>query len=134
MKILLDTHLIIWALTNNPKLPSKAKELIMNSENDIYFSVISLWEIEMKRLIKPDKLPITAQQVSDYCKQIGYKIIQLQKNSIYELHNLSRSDAEPPHKDPFDKILICQAVSNNMKFLTHDALIKGYIAENILFV
>ena len=134
MKILLDTHLIIWALTNNPKLPSKAKELIMNSENDIYFSVISLWEIEMKRLIKPDKLPITAQQVSDYCKQIGYKLIQLQENSIYELHNLSRSDAEPPHKDPSDKILICQAVSNNMKFLTHDALIKGYIAENILFV
>ena len=67
MKILLDTHMIIWALTNSPKLPSKAKDLILNFENDIYFSVINLWEIEMKRLAKPDKLLTTANDVLGYC-------------------------------------------------------------------
>lgn len=133
MKILLDTHMIIWTLTNNPKLPIKAKELIVNPENDIYFSVVSLWEIEIKRLSKPDKLPITAQMISDYCKHAGFNLIQLQENSIYELSTLFRPDTEPPHKDPFDRMLLCQAISNNMNFLTHDSLIKTYTAKNILF-
>ena len=134
MKILLDTHMIIWALTNSPKLPQKAKELLLQPENDIYFSVISLWEIEIKRLIKTGSLPITAQETSDCCKQAGFKLIPLQENSIYKLQELFRPETEPLHKDPFDRMLICQAISNDMKFLTHDSLIKGYNSENILFV
>ncbi len=134
MKILLDTHMVIWALTNSPKLPQKAKELLLQPENDIYFSVISLWEIEIKRLIKTDSLPITAQEISDYCKQAGFQLISLQENSIYKLQDLFRPETEPVHKDPFDRILICQAISHDMKFLTHDSLIKGYNSENILFV
>lgn len=134
MKILLDTHMVIWALINSPKLPQKAKGLLLQPENDIYFSVISLWEIEIKRLIKTDSLPITAQEISDYCKQAGFQLISLQENSIYKLQDLFRPETEPAHKDPFDRILICQAISNNMKFLTHDSLIKGYNSENILFV
>lgn len=134
MKILLDTHIIIWALTNSPKLPQKAKELLLRSENDIYFSVISLWEIEIKRLIKTNSLPITAQEISNYCKQAGFQLISLQENSIYKLQELFRPETEPLHKDPFDRMLICQAISNDMKLLTHDSFIKGYISENILFV
>lgn len=134
MKILLDTHMIIWALTNSPKLPQKAKELLLQPENDIYFSVISLWEIEIKRLIKTNSLPITAREVSDYCKQAGFQLVSLQENSIYKLQELSRPETEPLHKDPFDRILICQAIANNMKLLTHDSLIKGYNSANILFV
>lgn len=134
MKILLDTHMIIWALTNSPKFPQKAKELLLQPENDIYFSVISLWEIEIKRLIKTDSLPITAQEISDYCKQAGFQLVSLQENSIYKLQELSRPETESLHKDPFDRILICQAISNNMKLLTHDSLIKGYNSANIFFV
>ncbi len=134
MKILLDTHMIIWALTNSLKLPQKAKELLLQSENDIYFSVISLWEIEIKRLIKKDSLPITAQEISDYCKQAGFQLISLQENSIYKLQELFRPETEIPHKDSFDRMLICQAISNDMKLLTHDSLIKGYTSRNILFV
>lgn len=133
MKILLDTHMIIWALTNSSKLPQKAKELILQPENDIYFSVISLWEIEIKRLAKADSLPITAQETSDYCKQAGFQLISLQESSIYRLQELFRPENEKTHKDPFDRMLICQAVSYDMKFLTHDSLIKGYVFENILF-
>lgn len=133
MKILLDTHMIIWALTDSPKLPPKAKELILQPENDIYFSVISLWEIEMKRLIKPEILPMTAKEASDYCKQSGFKLLSLKENSIYNLQNLYRPDTEPSHKDPFDRILICQAISEDMCFLTHDSLIKGYNSKNIIF-
>lgn len=134
MKILLDTHMIIWALTDSPKLPQKARELILQSQNDIFFSIISLWEIEIKRLLKPESLPITAQEISDYCKQSGFRLITLNENSIYNLQNLSRPDTEPVHKDPFDRMLICQAISEDMQFLTHDSLIKGYSSKNIMFV
>ena len=134
MKILLDTHMIIWVLTDSPRLPQKARELILQSDNEIYISVISLWEIEIKRLSKPDKIPFTAKIISDYCKDSGYKLIQLRENSIYRLSELSRTENEPVHKDPFDRMLICQAMSENMSLLTHDSLIKGYNNINILYV
>ena len=133
MKILLDTHMIIWALTDDPKLSTKAHNIIMNPDNSIYFSVLSLWEIEIKRLIKPELLPITAKEISDYCKQSGFNLLELQEKSIHILQNLSRPDTEPPHKDPFDRMLLCQAISNNMMFMTHDSKIIGYDTDKIIF-
>lgn len=133
MKILLDTHMIIWALTDDPKLSEKARNIIMNPDNSIYFSVLSLWEIEIKRLIKPELLPITAKEISEYCKQSGFKLLELQEKSIHILQNLSRPDTEPPHKDPFDRMLLCQAISNDMSFLTHDSKIIGYDTDKIIF-
>lgn len=132
MNILLDTHMIIWALNNSPKLSAKARELILNPENDIFYSIISLWEIEIKHQAKPDALPITAHQISEFCKAAGYKIVSLSENSIFKLSGLQRKPDEPPHKDPFDRMLICQAIAENMILLTHDTLIAGYATENIV--
>lgn len=134
MKILLDTHMIIWVLTDSLRLPKKARELILHDNNEIYISVVSLWEIEIKRLSKPDKMPFTSQIISDYCSTSGYRLLQLKEESIYKLSELSRPETEPVHKDPFDRMLICQAMSENMSLLTHDSLIKGYDVSNILFV
>lgn len=134
MKILLDTHIIIWVLMDSPKLSPKARELILDRGNEIYFSVISLWEIETKRLSKPDKMPFTARDISDYCKRAGYKLIQLKEESIYKLSELTRPENEPVHKDPFDRMLICQAMTENMNLFTHNSLIKGYDVSNILLV
>ena len=133
MKILLDTHMIIWALNDDPKLPLKAREIILNPENDIFFSVLSLWEIEIKRIAKPELLSVTAKEISDYCKQAGFKLIELQEKSINILKELSRPDTEPPHKDPFDRMLLCQAISNDMMFLKHDSKIIGYDTDKIIF-
>lgn len=134
MKILLDTHIIIWLFEDSPKLPQRARELVLQAGNEIYYSTLSLWEIEVKRLARPDKMPLTAREVSDFCKRSGYRLLNLKEDSIYRLGELSRPESEPPHKDPFDKMLICQAVSENMCLLTHDALINGYTSGNILFV
>ena len=54
MRILLDTHILLWTLSNDRRLPEKARKLIENEENEIYYSIISLWEVEIKRLIHPD--------------------------------------------------------------------------------
>lgn len=134
MKILLDTHMLIWLLNGDPQIPQKAKEIIMQNNTEIYFSVISLWEIAIKRISKPNSISHSAQAISDYCKSSGYKLIQLKEESIYKLSELTRSENEPVHKDPFDRMLICQAMTENMNLLTHDSLIKGYDVNNILLV
>lgn len=134
MKLLLDTHMLIWLLNGDTKLPKKAKELIMQEDNEIYYSVVSLWEIEIKHNLKANSISHSARDVADYCQNSGCKLIQLKDNSIYKLGELTRPENEPPHKDPFDRMLICQAISENMLLLTHDSLIKGYDSGNILFV
>ena len=123
----------LWALTDDPKLSEKARNIIMNPDNRIYFSDLSLWEIEIKRLTKPELLPITAKEISEYRKQSGFKLLELQEKSVHILQNLSRPETEPPHKNPFDRMLLCQAISNDMMFLAHDSKIISYDTDKIIF-
>ena len=134
MKILLDTHILIWALTNNPLLPEKAKEMIMDEENEIYYSIVSLWEIEIKHLTNPKNLTVSSKIISAVAEVAGYTLIPLNPVSIYKLTELKRPDSAPRHKDPFDKILICQAITEEMIFLTHDSLVSDYGVSNVLVV
>ena len=134
MKTLLDTHILLWALSNDEKLPEKARELIENEENEVYYSVISLWEVEIKHLAHPDIMSVSAEEISGYCEQSGYKQITINKNHIFTMKDLKREKNAPPHKDPFDRMLICQADVENMVFITHDALIRDYKKLCILFV
>lgn len=63
MKILLDTHILLWAISNDSKLPEMARKLIENEENEIYYSIVSLWEVELKRLAHPDAMPVLAEEL-----------------------------------------------------------------------
>ena len=134
MKILLDTQMLLWALTDSPSLPAKAKAMILDADNEIYYSIISLWEIEIKHLINPTNLPVTAEQVASICAEAGLQEITLQQDSIFKLSSLKRPEQAPRHKDPFDRILICQAITGDMVFLTHDSLLSDYSIQNIRFV
>lgn len=134
MKILLDTHVIIWALSNSPKLPDEARKVIMDPKNEIFVSVLSMWEIELKCLAKPDMMPFTARKIEDLCKASGFEVIPLEGKSVHLLQTLKRPETQPEHKDPFDRMLICQAISNDMILLTHDSLIRGYDSNSIKYV
>lgn len=134
MNIMLDTHILLWALSDSSRLPQKARDLIEDNKNEIFYSVVSLWEIEIKRNIHPDSFAFSAETVADICDDAGYRMIELGETSVFCLSSLSRPETEPPHKDPFDRMLVCQAISENMMFLTHDSLIKGYNSDNIIFV
>lgn len=134
MRILLDTHILLWALSNDDKLPEKARELIIDEENEIYYSIISLWEVEIKHLAHPDIMPVSAEEISGYCKQSGYNQIIIKENHIFNMRKLKRKKNALPHKDPFDRILICQADVENMVFITHDSLLPDYNKPCILFV
>ena len=122
---------MLWALSDDEHLSEKAKEMIQNEKNEIYFSIVSLWEIQIKHLLHPEQMP-DAETIAEYCKEAGFKMILLQNDNIYRLKKITRSDTAPKHKDPFDKILICQAVTENMLFLTHDSLIPDYNVPNIM--
>lgn len=134
MKILLDTHILLWALSNDVKLPGKARKLIENAENEICYSVISLWEVELKRQAHPGAMLVSAEELAEYCEQSGFQRILVREKHVYALAGLKRDKNAPSHKDPFDRMLICQASTENMMFITHDSLIPGYNEPCILAV
>lgn len=126
MKLLLDTHILLWALSDASHLSVKARKLLEDESNEIYYSIASIWEIEMKYVAHPDRMDFDAKQVSEYCSQSGYYRLPVREEHIFYLRNLKRPDTAPSHKDPFDKIMICQAMVENMLFVTHDHLLSDY--------
>ena len=126
MKILLDTHVLLWALNGDERLPEKARELISDEENEVYFSIISPWETEIKHLAHPEQMPLGAEELMAYCEEAGYYRLSVKEEHILYLKRLRRTEGAPSHKDPFDRIMICQAVTESMLFITHDHLLEDY--------
>ncbi len=126
MRILLDTHLILWALENNSKLPEIARELIEDESNEIIYSVASIWEVQIKHMARPDKMLTDGKSLSEKCNASGFMILPIFERHIYALDSLKRKEGAAPHNDPFDRILISQAKQDGLIFMTHDALLPDY--------
>jgi PIN domain nuclease of toxin-antitoxin system len=126
MKVILDTHMLLWALSGDERLPDKAKRIIEREDNDIYYSLVSIWEVELKHILHPDLMTTGARKLTEYCRESGFLRLPVSEESIYELHTLVRSPEAKPHKEPFDRLLICQAKTEDMLFITHDSLLAGY--------
>ncbi|MEI6145500.1 MAG: type II toxin-antitoxin system VapC family toxin [Methylococcales bacterium] len=126
MKLLLDTHILLWWLSDNEQLSSKARELISKPDNDIYVSHISLWEIQIK--VMTGKLEVDLNNL----------ISQLPQNNFLQLpshtdHILCLAKLPPYHQDPFDRMLIAQALSEPLNLITHDKYVAMY-SESIILV
>lgn len=134
MKLLLDTHIILWALDDNPKLPIQARDLIMNMENDIYYSAASVWETTIKYMAKPDRIHISGSKLSDLCKKMGYSVLPITDNHVKALETLIYHNQYQLHNDPFDRIMIAQAKADGLKFVTHDSKIPFYEEDCVIAV
>ncbi len=134
MKILLDTHIILWALTNDERLSQKAEMIISKTENEIWYSAASVWEVTIKYMNHPDHMPISGKQLSQYCHRAGYQMLPVKECHVHALERLRRMENAPMQKDPFDRILISQAKAENMMFITHDSLLPWYREECIIAV
>lgn len=134
MNILLDTHILIWALTADEKLSEKAKDFILNPDNIIYYSAASIWEISIKHALHPDKFFFSGKELSSFCIQAGYEPLDISDRHVFALETLKRSENVKPHNDPFDRIMISQAKAENMLFLTHDTLLPDYNEACIISV
>lgn len=134
MNILLDTNLIIFAMYKPETLNSEAIEWLNNTQHTFFYSVLSLWEIEIKHNKNPNVMPLTAQMVEKLCIQCGMKKLNLCSKHIYNLKSLVLPDNAPRHKDPFDKMLLCQANIDNLTFLTHDSKLPNYGLDCVVYV
>lgn len=126
MKLLLDTHIILWALDDNPKLPEHARNLILDAENDIYYSTASIWETTIKYMSKPDKIRLSGSKLSELCRKMGYQMLPITDSQVGMLETLVFHDEHQVHNDPFDRIMVAQAKAEGMKFVTHDSKIPSY--------
>ena len=126
MNILLDTHIALWYLNGDSRLSKKAKSYIDDWENTIYFSIASMWEIEIKHILHPDKMISTGNDFLLNCENARFSFLPLHPDHINLLHTLKRNKKAAPHNDPFDRMLISQAKSEKMLFLTHDGLLSDY--------
>ena len=134
MEILADTHILIWYLTGDERLSANARSLIDDKSNSIYYSIVSLWEIAIKHGRKPDKLTISALEFADCCRIQGFNEYALKKQHVFAVDSLYRHEDAPQHKDPFDRLLICQAKTDNLMFITHDDLLPYYNEPCIIIV
>lgn len=125
--LLLDTHALIWTLTDNPKLPDSARRAISKSEKALSVSVVSVWEIVLKH--HTGKLPLYAD-LGEILDQILYRspwsILSMAPEHLPGLVELPRL-----HKDPFDRLLVAQARYEGMAILTADEEIKKYDVRTI---
>ena len=134
MKLLLDTHVLLWALADDPRLPSQARTLITNPHNQPFFSVVSLWEIAIKHQAHPDKLFIDAEQVFNWCQQADFGCLQIAERHVLALSTLRYEEGRPPHNDPFDRIMLCQAKVDGLVLVTRDSLLPNYLEGCVLRV
>ena len=125
MKLLLDTHILLWWLDNDSKLSDKARQLISNPDNDVYVSDASLWEIQIK--YSKGKLGVDSFTIYEELPKNGFHELSIQKNHIIELSKLP-----PHHKDPFDRILVTQSLTEPLVLITHDKNVARYNDSIIL--
>lgn len=122
MNILLDTCSFLWVVSDSPELSSNARRLFEDPANDVYLSVASAWEIIVKHNL--GKLPLP-ELPHDFIKnnRINHRIetLPLDEAAVLQLSRLPEY-----HKDPFDRIIICQAIAGGMIILTPDPHISSY--------
>jgi PIN domain nuclease of toxin-antitoxin system len=121
MKLLLDTHLLLWTAGLPDKLPLEVRELLEDPENDAVFSVASLWEIAIKRSLGREDFQVDARLLRRGLLENGFKELQIKGE-----HAVAIDGLPPIHKDPFDRILVAQAMVEGIMLLTADPQVARY--------
>ena len=134
MKLLADSHILLWTLAGDSKLSRKGKSIMLAPENEVCFSVVSIWEIVIKHAAHPEHVKFSGRDLAWHCQRANFTQLDLRLAHINALETLVRDPAAPPHKDPFDRMLIAQAKAENMTFLTHDALLADYNERCVVLV
>lgn len=127
MKYILDTHTFLWAISEPDKLSEKIVDILENSENEIYTSIVNVWEICIKYSI--GKLELKKEPEKFLINEIidaNFKILEIKISHIFKMTHLPEI-----HKDPFDRLLIAQSLDENIPLLTNDPIIKKYKSKII---
>ena len=121
MNLLLDTHVALWAITDSPKLPLKARELILSPKTSVWISAASVWEIAIKHGLGRGDMPVSGEDAARYFRESGYRFLAVEPEHAVAVEGLAAH-----HQDPFDRILVAQALAEPMRLMTHDPLVARY--------
>ena len=121
MNLLLDTHLLIWAASTPERLSSEALSLLQNANYQLYFSAVNLWEISIKRGLGRKDFHVEPSLLRRGLIENSYTALVVKSFHCTALEHLPAR-----HKDPFDRMLVAQAVSEGMLLLTSDSVIAEY--------
>jgi len=121
MKLLLDTHVLLWAAGEPQRLSKQARRMIDNPDNELLFSAASLWEVAIKRSLGREDFKVDARLLRRGLLDNGYSELPIISDHVVATESLPLI-----HKDPFDRVLVAQATVEGVTLLTIDSLVSQY--------
>lgn len=121
MNLLLDTHVALWAITDSPHLPKTAREMIESPRTTVWISAATIWEIAIKHRLGRGDIPVSSQDALRYFRESGYRFLPVEPEHATAIEELATH-----HADPFDRILVAQALNEPMRLMTHDSMVARY--------
>jgi PIN domain nuclease of toxin-antitoxin system len=121
LNLLLDTHIALWAIADSPRLSQQARQLIEAPTNQLWVSAASIWEIAIKHSLGRGDMPVSSENALRYFLDSGYQILPIEAQHAVAVENLPGH-----HQDPFDRILVAQAMTEPMRLMTHDPIVALY--------
>ena len=131
LNLLLDTHIVLWAIGKTSELSRKVIYEIKNPDNTILVSAVSLWEIALKTSIGKLSVNFNIQEIPDYCIKMGFTLIPLDPMEALESLQLPQKNN---HKDPFDRMLIYQCIANGYTLASRDKKFEVYKKDGLKLI
>jgi len=121
MRLLLDTHAFLWAISDDPRLGSGSRLLVFEQADAVFLSHVSLWEIAIKHALVRSDMPVSAAEAITWAEASGFELLPLATEHILTLEVLPMH-----HRDPFDRLLVAQAISTPLTLVSADAALIPY--------
>lgn len=129
MRLLLDTHVLLWAMGPGRTLPPQIRSLLLDARNTVHYSVVSIFEIANKRVAAKRSAPqLSAERAVELADRAGYVRLD-----VTAAHAIALESVAPFHHDPFDKLLLAQAQVEGLRFVTHDEALATHDENVIIF-
>jgi PIN domain nuclease of toxin-antitoxin system len=124
LNYLLDTHTLLWAISESSELSESVIAVLENPENRLFLSVASLWEIAIKLSINKLRLTFPFDELPSKLTEAGVNLVTIEFNHLRGVSGLPLL-----HRDPFDRLIVAQAISENLTILTKDDFLKSYAVQ-----
>jgi PIN domain nuclease of toxin-antitoxin system len=121
VRVLVDTHLLLWAVASSRRLPKEARSLILDPANDVFYSAASVWEVAIKSALRRSDFKANPTVLVRTLAQSGFSELP-----VTAAHAARVSGLPAIHRDPFDRLLVAQSLAEPMTLLTNDEVLLGY--------
>jgi len=129
MRLLLDTHVLLWALSGSKRLPHDARELIESAQNEVLFSAASIWEIAVKAQLLRAEFGVDVETIAAAARDTDFDEL-----AISSRHAAGVAALPLHHKDPFDRMIMSQAIVEPARLVTADRALAAYSSDLVMLV